>query len=55
MQNTEKYKAFSNPIEKEIQKIDKDGNENIIQIYYKAKFINNTRFMTSLFYMVNKM
>ena len=33
--NTEKYKKFSVPLEKEITKIDKDGNENIVIISYK--------------------
>ena len=29
-ENTEKYKTFSVPIEKEITSIDKDGNESIV-------------------------
>ena len=34
--NPEKYKTFSVPIEKEIRKVDKDGNEGInIIIFYK--------------------
>ena len=28
-------------------KIDKDGNESVVTISYKIKFINSTRFMTS--------
>ena len=35
---------FSNRIEKEIRKVDKDGNEDIITIYYKIKFIRSARF-----------
>ena len=44
-ENTEKYKTFSVPIGKEIQKIDKDGNENITTVSYKIKFIDSARFM----------
>ena len=36
---SEKYKIFSVPIEKEIKKVDKDLNENIVTISYKIKFI----------------
>ena len=31
-ENTEKYKKISVPIEKEVRKIDKDGNENFVII-----------------------
>ena len=31
-ENTEKYKTFSVPIEKEVTKIDKDGNESVVTI-----------------------
>ena len=31
-ENTEKYKTFSVPLEKEITKIDKDGNENVTTV-----------------------
>ena len=31
----------------EVTKIDKDGNESVVTISYKIKFINSTRFMTS--------
>ena len=31
-ENTEKYKTFSVPMEKEVTNIDKDGNENVINI-----------------------
>ena len=46
-ENAEKYKAFSLPIEKEMTKTDKDGNESVITIHYKIRFINNARFMLS--------
>ena len=47
--NTEKYNLFSVPIEKEVIKIDKDGNENVVTISYKMEFIDSARFMeTSL-------
>ena len=36
--NTEKYKTFSVPIEKEMTKIDSDGNECVVTISYKIKF-----------------
>ena len=39
-ENTEKYKTISVPIEKEITKIDKDGNESVVTISYKIKFID---------------
>ena len=52
--NTENYKTFSALIEKEIRKVDKDGNEDIITIYYKIKFIDSTTFMVvSLSNLVN--
>ena len=38
-ENTEKHKIFSVPIEKEVTKIDKDGNESVVTISYKIKFI----------------
>ena len=34
-ENTEKYKKFSFTIEKEVPKIDKDGNESVVTISYK--------------------
>ena len=46
-ENTEKYKAFSVPIEKEVIKIDKDGNKSVTTISYKIKFIDNAIFMES--------
>ena len=45
--NTEKYITLSVPIKKQITKIDKDGNDNIVNISYKIKFIDNFRFMSS--------
>ena len=46
-ENTEKYKTFSVPIEKEVTNIDKDGNESIVAISYKIKFIGSARFLAS--------
>ena len=46
-ENTEKYVTFSVPIKKEITKIDKDGNDKIMKISYKIKFIDICRFMSS--------
>ena len=43
----EKYKTFSVPIGKEVIKIDKDGNESVITMFYKIKFIDSARFMAS--------
>ena len=46
-ENTEKYKTFSFLIEKQITKIDKDGNESVVTILYKIKFIDGARFMST--------
>ena len=46
-EKTEKYKTFSVPIKKKIRKVDKDGNEDMITISYRIKFIGSTRFMES--------
>ena len=46
-ENTEKHITFSVPIKKEITKIDKDGNDKIMKISYKIKFIDSFRFMSS--------
>ena len=46
-ENTEKYITFSVPIKKEITKIDKDGNDKIMKISYRIKFIDSFRFMSS--------
>ena len=45
--NTEKYKTFSNLIEKEVTKIDKDGNARVANISYKIKFIGSAKCLTS--------
>ena len=39
--------TFSVPIEKEVTKIDKDGNENVVNISYKIKLIDSARFMVT--------
>ena len=46
--NKEIYKTFFVPIEKEVIKISKDGNESVESICYKIKFINSSRFMAIL-------
>ena len=46
-ENTEKYKALSVSIKKEVTKIDKDGNQSVVNISYKIKFIASARFMAS--------
>ena len=38
---------FSIPIEKEVIKIDKDGNESVVTISHKIKFIDSTGFMAT--------
>ena len=43
--NTEKYKTFSVPIEKEVIKTDKNGKEITETICYQSQFIDSTRFM----------
>ena len=47
-ENTEKYKTFSVPIEKEVTHIDKDGNESVVTLSYRMKFIDSAKFMASL-------
>ena len=55
-ENTEKYKIFSVPMQKEVTKIDKDRNESVVTISYKIKFINSARFMaTSLSNLVDNL
>ena len=44
-ENTEKYITFSVPINKNITKIDKGGNEKIVNILYRLKFTDSDRFM----------
>ena len=46
-ENTEKYITFSIPIKKEIAKKDKNGDDKIMKISYKIKFIDSFRFMSS--------
>ena len=46
-ENTEKYKKFSVPIEKEVTNTDKDGNESVATTSYKIKFIDSARLMTT--------
>ena len=46
-ENTEKYKTFSVSIGKEVTNIDKDGNESVVSVSYKIKFIDSARFMES--------
>ena len=43
-----KVQTFSVPIEKEITKIDKDGNESVVTISCKIKFIDGKRFMATI-------
>ena len=45
--NTEKYITFTVPIEKEVTRIDKNGEEIIKNISYILQFIHSTRFMAS--------
>ena len=47
-ENTEKYKTFSVPGEKEIRKAYENGEENVTTISYKIKFIDSAIFMASL-------
>ena len=46
-ENTEKYINFSVPIQKEVIRIDKNGENNTKNIYSRIQLIDNTRFMTS--------
>ena len=46
-QNTAKCKLFHVPIEKQVTKIDKDGNKSAATISYKIRFIDSARFMES--------
>ena len=36
-ENTEKYKTFPVPMEKDITKFYKDGNESVVTVSYKIK------------------
>ena len=54
-ENTQKYKTFSVPIATEVIKTDKDGDESVLTISYKIRFIGSVRFMaTSLSSPVHK-
>ena len=44
---TEKYITFSVPIQNEITKKDKDGNDKTTKISYKIKLFDSFRFMSS--------
>ena len=46
-ENTEKYKTFFVPIEKEVTNIDKDGKESVVPVSYRIKFIDSARFIAS--------
>ena len=46
-ESTEKYKTFFIPIEKEVTKIDKDGNRSVATPSYKTKFVDGARFTTT--------
>ena len=55
-ENTKKYITFSVPINKKITKIDKDGNEKIVNILHRLKFIDTYKFMpASLSNLVNNL
>ena len=43
-----KYKTFFFPIEKEVTKIDKDGNQSVDTTSYKVKLIESARLVTTL-------
>ena len=45
--NTEKYITFTVPIEKEVTRIDKNGDEITKNISYILEFIDSARFMAS--------
>ena len=46
--NTENCITFTIPIEKEVTRIDKNGEEMAKNICYKLQFIDSARFMASL-------
>ena len=55
-ENKEKYKTFSVPVKREIEKIDKDGNESVETISYKIIIIDSMRFnATSLSKLVDNL
>ena len=46
-EHKEKYVTFTNPIEKEITRIDKNGEETTKNLSYILHFIDSARFMAS--------
>ena len=46
-ENTEKYIIFTVPIEKEVTRVDKNGEEVTKNTSYILQFIDSARFMTS--------
>ena len=55
-ENTEKYMTFTVPIEKEVTRIDKNGEEITKYISYLLQFIDRARFMaSSLLNLVNNL
>ena len=46
-ENTEKCITCSVPIQKEVARIDENGKENTITIFYRLQFMESTRFMAS--------
>ena len=40
-----KYKTFSVPIQREVTKINKDGNQSVVPAFCEIKFIDSARFM----------
>ena len=46
-ENKKQCKTYSFPIKKVIKEIDKGGNESVVTISYKIKFIDSARFMTT--------
>ena len=48
-ENTEKYKTFSVPIEREVTRIDTNGEGITKNVSYRLQFIDSARFMASWF------
>ena len=46
-ENKKNYKTFSFPIEKEVTKTYKDGNQSLATISYRIKFLDSVRFMAT--------
>ena len=47
LEKNRKVKKISVPIEKEVIKIDNDGNRSVTTISYKTKFKDSDRFMAT--------